>query len=264
MQVLGADPDSKTKEWGEGSSTGPPLFYRGEVGQLLKYFCYHKRMKWGTTTPAKERAALAASFKRLLARGYSPASVRRAVDRFYSTRTSQNHPNPALAFCSKKFQLDLFSGEVRDTPAVRRPVLSSPSGDNGRVYDPGQYLIEAEDHVLDFIKSGFRRDNDMILPWPPDLDGELRDGFLEPELYDLLLTYPDVVALILVGFDGSYKLSMMDVAVQQLEYLRGSRTASPARFKGVSKLLLLPKDFKVPAMVRKKHDTIEDAVNASG
>jgi hypothetical protein len=233
MAALGADPDATTTTWDEDSTT-PPKFFYGEVGNLVNYFCYHRRVKFGSVVPPRDRLALASSIKRLLNRGYTPESVRRAMDRFYTSRTSQNHPQPALAFTSTRFQSVLFSSSDR--------------------------VLDEEGHVLNYLAAGFTRDQDMVIPWSPDGDRDLRMEFAtDPGLSMLLRSYPDVVAMVL-HHSYDYRMNVLDIAVHQHEYIMGLRPSSSTPFYSLMVDITFPPDFLKVGKARPVHDTTSEAV----
>jgi hypothetical protein len=206
-------PDLK-ESWGDDSSGGAPSSL---TRPLVQYFLSHPKIKFGRTRPSPQViGALSSNMKRLNTI-YSAAAIRRAVDRFYATKTANTHPQPGLAFCNRAFQDKLFEGATMDV----------------------------QDDILVFIQNGFTRDDSLVLPWEAEADADIRMEFVsDPELNSLVRTYPDAVAAVLETWGPT--LQGMDilwnVALPQFRWLSTGDTPVPSeRMEDISQHF--PKDF---------------------
>jgi hypothetical protein len=238
--AFGTAPGQAVKDDWDEVEEGSPTVRSGGTYDLVRYFFNHPKVKFGRPSPtAKESAALAASIKRLR-HTYTDDSIRRAIDRFYLTRTAKNSEMPGISFCNKELQLGLLE-------------------------DTG--LVERQDDVLTFLANGCQREEGLDLPWDEEHDSSLRLMFIIEQDYNVLVrTYPDVVSEILFHWgndDDGRGGAVMQQALIQMMYLtgasdvRGDLTDMHANFS-------VPSDFaKKSNRPRKTRDTITEAVRAS-
>lgn len=238
--AFGTAPGQAVKDDWDEVEEGSPVFYAANTHDLMKYFFYHPKVKFGRPKPsARESGALAKSLKKLRM-VYTDDAIRRAIDKFYLTRTAKNHANPAFAFCNKEFQDKLFEGAEQ---------------------------VEIQDDVLTFIANGFQREDGIDLPWDEEYDSNLRVTFIIDQDYNVLArTFPEVVAEILYRWgndvDGSGSL-IMQQALLQMHYLSGA-SDKPADLSDLHANFDVPIDFtKRVNRPRKTKDTITEAVRSA-
>lgn len=231
--VWGLAPGDTLKEdFAEDLSSGAPP--SRNTWELMKYFLYHPRVQFGRTLDERDRGALSAAMRRL-SEVYPEHEVRRAVDRFYMTRTAANHPHPALAFCHKGFQNKLFEGAT----------------------------VDVQDDVLLYIANGFER-GDLDLPWDGEMDLEISMEFItEPGLNALVRTYPDIVSEVLTNWHDADWIGMLNGAFEHYEWLLGVRDHPSPSLIIMAEKFTVPKDFLVRSRPRKTQDRIAEAVRIS-
>lgn len=233
--AFGTAPGQTLKDdWSD--TDGAPVRYAPGLRDLVSYFFYHPKVKFGRSKPTdRERGALSQSIKRLR-NTYTDDAIRRAIDKFYLTRTSRTHEHPAFAFCNREFQDKLFEG--------------------------GE-MVERQDDVLTFIASGCVRDESMDLPWDESADSDLRIMFIvDEELNELVSTYPDVVSELVVHW-GTECEEILKAAYKQMQYVQGKLIAPSSRLDDM-KVVSLPKDFLYRTnRPRKASRTLTEAVRIS-
>lgn len=235
--AYGADPDTPVKDdWetteADVSSNYRTRWYNRRVWEVLSYFLYHPNYTWHNRPNLQQRDALAAGIKRLL-EVYPPESIKMAIDRFYMTRTSKNHPEPGFAFLSRRFQDVLFK-EVD-------------------VYDD-------QDAIMKWTQNDFERDVDTDLPWDAEFDQEVAIEMITTPIYNVFLrTYPDIVAEILKHYHDDDWMEVMDQVCAHHEWLLGLRDEPSMIIAELQEKFHLPKDFLEKGKMRTTQPTVEEA-----
>ena len=227
--AYGVAPGQEVKDdWDAVEDGGSSAFRFGPHRHLVSYFFNHPRVKFGRSRPTdREWGAMNSAVKRLRTT-YTEDAVRRAMDRFYMTRTAANHPQPGLAFCNS-----------------------------------GAEQVEHQDDVLTFMANGCQRDSATDLPWDESYDSALRLSLIiDPLLNTLARTFPDVVSEILSNW-GEDSGNVLLIAANQMQYLAGE-SASPVDLQQMAEKFDLPKDF-VRKQQRPRHtqQTVAEAVRVA-
>ena len=208
-----------------------------KVWDVASHFFYHYNQTWSNRPTFNQRQAVARDMKRLLDI-YPPESIKRAIDRFYMTRTSKNHPEPGFAFCSRKFQEVLFAGvDVLDDQDAIMKWMKTHQIPAGRVAD---------------------------LPWDGEFDQEVAIEMITTPVYNVFLrTYPDIVAEILKNYHDKDWIDIMDQVCWHMNWLLGIEDEPSTVLPELQEKFHLPKDFLEKGKMRKTQDTVEEAVRVS-
>lgn len=149
MVVLGADPDQEQREFPE-TQARTSFRARPEVYELTSYFGYHPRMKMSHRHDATDVAVLNRLFSSRLKQGYTSATLKSMVDRFYQSWAADSLV-PALTFSSRVVQDALLreADVVKDDPVLNWLLNGLP--DTGPVEDPKgmrKALLISQDELL--------------------------------------------------------------------------------------------------------------------
>jgi hypothetical protein len=197
MPVFGADPDDDTKEWSEYEGHFVrPQFASKPVRSLTEYFGYHPKMKMTQVFSDEDKVILNGYFSRKLKQGFTEASLRRMIDRFWLTWGS-NADRPTTMFISPKKQEDLMkvADIVKDDPVLEWFLDGMPSK-SGPFEDPREMALDLlhskeglfryPELVADIIRPDDDRHGlylvelDNLVMWKEDLPGapEYDDRFV--------------------------------------------------------------------------------------
>lgn len=110
---------------------------------LMYYFAYHPKSHFSQT---QDKAIIIKTMKELLDKDYTEAAIKKAIDKFYLSPWGRN-PVPIFPFRNRGFQEVLFSDAE---------------------------TVPSDDPVQRFIDRGGEREEEDVLPWPPEQDHVMR------------------------------------------------------------------------------------------
>lgn len=231
MPVFGADPDSPQKEWEDTPPTPRPRGNR-TINELLNYFGYHKNMQMSQRFNDQDRAVLANHLSRRLKQGFTVATLKSMIDRFYQTPAGQSD-FPAMLFCKGEVQKSLMEDhEVDKDDPIIQWLLDGMPNDCKHLSDPRECR-----------KSVLLNSDDSLFRYPDVVASILSLDDPEPHLSDRLSALESLILWNLEKYDGGIdslheSLASIDLPKELASKVRSAKS------------------------IRDKHDNVKQAVLA--
>lgn len=186
MPTFGADPDAPEKEW---TTSAPASRYVSKpVRELTNYFAYHKDMKMSQRFNDEDRSIMNIFFSRQLKKGFTPASLRNTVDRFFQSPAGQ-HEYPARMFAKTEVQQSLNEEsyiQIKD-PIVQWFIDGMPT------------RTELFDYPKDVRKCLLLYADESMLRYPDVLADVIRNDWREPVFTNMVTALEDLIRWNLYG-----------------------------------------------------------------
>lgn len=231
--ILGQDmtEQPKTAPTKEAKKTRP------EVNELASHFVYHPRSVMNCSYSFQDMNILRRTIKLLLESGLTRVTIKKMIDKFFSTDNMRSADSPVLMFSSKAVQQSLM--------------------------DSIETVLDEDSPVLSLMLNDFNRTG-IALPWDQSEDESIKKIIIINGL-DACYRYPEVVAQILETTHGlsvngfKIKLSALNALVR---WHLGEDDSDPEVLKNALASITLPKELlaKTRTTIRPPADTIVGAI----
>lgn len=201
------------------------------VRELTNYFAYHRNMGMSQRCTEEDKGMLHVCFSRRLKQGYTSATLKDLVDKFFQSSAGQTE-YPVPLFCKNEVQNELLSGAT----------------------------VTKDDEVLQWFLDGMPSDGPFT---------DCREVRKAVVMYcgDALLRYPEVVADVLRLNDPEPYLSDRLAALEELiEWNLGESHRDAVHMHYMLRSITLPKELaspgRSPKSMRKKYETVQQAITS--